>query len=85
MDGWLKALVACACGVIIAGGGWFATSAALDWRAARYADQQRFAAQQRVECAALANEAEWRREGGNPRTLDSNVLLTAKLGDCQRR
>ncbi|MGH0328782.1 hypothetical protein [Sinorhizobium meliloti] len=32
MDGWLKTLIACACVVVIAGGGWYASGEYSDYR-----------------------------------------------------
>ncbi|MCA1365922.1 hypothetical protein I6F15_00665 [Bradyrhizobium sp. BRP14] len=32
MDGWLKTLIACACTVVIAGGGWYAWGEFSDYR-----------------------------------------------------
>ncbi|KAA0689858.1 hypothetical protein DTW90_30670 [Neorhizobium sp. P12A] len=82
MDGWLKALVACACGVVIASGGWYATSAALDWQAQRNVAQQQATLADQQECATFKEEKKWRNEGGKPRTLDSDGLLSLRIDNC---
>jgi len=74
MDGWLKALVAGACVVVIAGGGWMA------WD--QYAKTQAAASQrQNLQAAALA-EAE--RQSSPDYIKCGDSLHSSALGEAKR-
>lgn len=92
MDGWLKALIATACIVVIAGGGYFAWS---EWDAKVTADRatatriERSAAERKrasltpTFCNYMANETLPEKPGEPPKT--TNYLDDLKTCDSLRR
>jgi hypothetical protein len=82
MDKWLKALIACTCVVVIAGGAWLSAERLMVWNADRNAEKLAKEQAAHSACEKVVKNYNLRLKGVGASGQDSNLVLAALTRDC---